>query len=71
MIISFDDNFLIGKLSDGSEHKLNLENIIKTINRKEYYLIYISKHQFIYVPKYAFKSDEDRKTFEEKIIMRS
>ncbi len=68
MIISFDDKFIFGKLSDGSENKLNMENIIKIRNRNKYYLLYISKHQFIYIPKIAFKSNSDRETFEKIVI---
>ena len=54
---------LIGKLSDGSESTIKKANFIKSIELKSYYLLYISKSQFVYIPKKAFINQDDEDFF--------
>lgn len=64
--ISFtiDKNFLNFKQEDGSEGKKNLDRIIKVVKTPNYYLLFVSKIQFLYFPSNAFKSSEDLEAFE-------
>jgi len=56
----FTDEFLFQYLEDGSEGKVNYENINKVVRREDYLLLYISQTQFFYVPAKSFASDEDK-----------
>ncbi|WP_242132977.1 YcxB family protein [Aestuariivivens marinum] len=62
MNLSFDDSFLYFKRED-SESKLNPKIIKKIISKSDYWLLYISKAQFIYIPKHIFNSNEDLESF--------
>jgi hypothetical protein len=45
------DDKIIGKLDDESTTEISIKNIIKVVNNKKYYLLYISQGQFLYIPK--------------------
>jgi hypothetical protein len=38
-------------------------NVVKTIERGQYFLVYISKAQFFYLPKYAFEGIRETEDF--------
>ncbi|MEW5820860.1 MAG: YcxB family protein [Cyanobacteriota bacterium] len=59
-----DENFISTSYEDGTGGKLNLSCVINIKKTKEYYLLYMSPTQFIYIPFDAFKSEEDRINFE-------
>lgn len=61
----FTDEFFFQYLEDGSEGKINYENINMVARRKDYFLLYISQTQFFYVPVKCFASDKDRAVFDE------
>ena len=65
--LELDDNFLLTYLYDGSADKYNINNVIDFIERKTYFLIYVSKDNFYYIPFTCFESDADRMEFK-KII---
>lgn len=52
---------------DGNESKLIPNSIQKAVSKKEYWLIYVSKGQFIYVPKNIFLSTDDYESFSQLI----
>jgi uncharacterized membrane protein len=52
-------------LEDGSLSELKLNTILEIQQFPDYYLIYISKHQFYYLPFNAFKSNDDHQAFQE------
>ena len=54
---------LTGKLNDGSEDVIKKENFIRTLELKKYYLLYISKSQFIFIPKEVFMDQKDKDWF--------
>jgi len=58
------DDFLYAYLNDGTEDKLNLENITKITATKKYYLIFMSKATFFYLPIDALVSEEDKNTLD-------
>ena len=60
-----DDKFIAYTMLDGSEGKMNFDTFIKIIKRPQYYLLYISNSQFIYIPVTCFKSEKDRQEFEQ------
>ena len=60
----FDEKFIAYTMPDGGEGKINWRTIIKTRKRPHYYLLYISRGQFIYVPVDCFKTEDDRLKFE-------
>ncbi|MDP2940897.1 MAG: hypothetical protein Q8N85_01380 [Candidatus Omnitrophota bacterium] len=56
-----NDEFIIGYLKDGSIDKINLSNIVKAMKMPKYYLLYISRTNFVYLPLECLQSEEDRK----------
>lgn len=60
----FDDNFFYSSSVDGTKSELAWTRILEVRKRKQEYLLYISAHQFIYIPFHAFTSEKDRKEFE-------
>jgi hypothetical protein len=54
---------LTGKLNDGSESVIKKENFIRTVELRNYYLLYISKSQFVCIPKEAFINQQDKDWF--------
>lgn len=59
---------LIGKLNDGSESVINKNHIIKVLELKNFFLLYISQKQFINIQKNSFKSESDKKWFESEFL---
>jgi hypothetical protein len=63
-----DNEKIIGNLSDGTSSTIMNNLFIKTIQLKKTYLLYISKTQFIYIPKDAFLTEQDKNWFEKEIV---
>jgi hypothetical protein len=57
------DDSLTGILSDGSVSIIKKDNFIKTVELRKYYLLYISKNQFVIFPKRAFINQQDKDWF--------
>lgn len=62
-LMIIDDNFIDTKLVNGNEGKYKVSNIVKVLEQKEYFLLYINKKEFLYVPKNVFNSQEDYQNF--------
>jgi hypothetical protein len=62
------EDSITGILTDGSKSIVKLDNIIKVTTLKKYYLLYISKSQFIYIPKNSFMNQQDQEWFTNEII---
>lgn len=60
--LSFDNEFMYLE-RNGNETKLNPNSIQKIISNTNYWMLYISKGQFIYIPKNIFYSNEDYNNF--------
>ena len=56
--LCFDTEFIYLK-RNGNETKLNPNSIQQVISNPKYWMLYISKGQFIYIPKNIFYSKED------------
>lgn len=62
MILS-DDGITVNA-SDGSQGNTNWDNVIKVTEVADVFLLYISKSIFYYLPKSAFKSENELNEFE-------
>lgn len=62
------ENKIIGNLSDGTVSEILVEHFVKTIEFKKSYLLYLSKIQFIYIPKDSFKNANEENWFKQNII---
>ncbi len=63
-----DNEKIIGNLNDGTSSTIMNNHFIKAIQLKKSYLLYISKTQFIYIPKNAFQTEQDKNWFEKEIV---
>lgn len=68
--LSMDENMIIAVDADGAKSEIPLSYVNRVVQRKAYWLLYIAKGQFIYIPRSAFSSDEDVSAFEEIISAR-
>ncbi|MDX5419008.1 MAG: YcxB family protein [Hymenobacteraceae bacterium] len=58
------DETMMTSSSEGNFHsEIPLKLILKAVERKSYWLLYIAKSQFLYIPKAVFTSPEDLATF--------
>ncbi|SFZ94562.1 YcxB-like protein [Flaviramulus basaltis] len=60
--LSFDNENIYLK-RNGNESKITSNSIQKVISNTKYWMLYISKGQFIYIPKNIFYSNEDYNKF--------
>ncbi len=60
-----DDDMIKTELSDKSKSEVKLKNIFKVLKYNKYYLLFISKQQFYYLPVDSFKSINDLKVFDD------
>ena len=51
-----DDEKITVYLQDGTINQVRFEHVINVIKRAQYYLLYISQSQFIYLPFHAFEN---------------
>ncbi len=57
-----EDHFFITDAS-GTENKIPYSRIIKVKESKTFWLLYLAKYNFIYVPKHIFFDEAERKQF--------
>ena len=66
--LTIDEN-KITSTSEGNLHnELPLHFILNVVERKTYWLLYIAKSQFLYLPKAAFPTAEDQAEFRRLIM---
>ena len=63
-----DNNMITGIMEDGTSQPIKTEHFIKVIQTSKYYLLYIAKSQFIYLPVDSFLNPNDKEWFENEII---
>lgn len=66
-VLTVDNSFLYFKDIVDNETKISVATFVKMTQTEDEYLLYLSQNNFSYIPKAAFKTDEDRQCFE-KII---
>ncbi|MEP3837583.1 MAG: YcxB family protein [Algibacter sp.] len=64
--LSFNNDYMFFK-REGNESKIIPNSIQKVISNNNYWLIYLSKGQFIYIPKNIFHNINDLETFSKLI----
>ena len=60
--LAFDETSMLFK-KNANEVKIPYKNITRLEDYEQYWLLYISKRNFIYVPKNIFYIEEDQQTF--------
>jgi hypothetical protein len=63
-----DSDKIVGITIDGSSTSFEVRHFLSVIKTSKYYLLYISKVDFLYFPTYSFKSIEDKEWFEREIV---
>lgn len=54
-----EEDQIIGYTEDGTESQIKLKHVVKTYKTKDFVMFYLSQATFIYLPKYAFKTEGD------------
>ena len=63
-----DSDQVIELMEDGTTSTIRNERFIKVMKTKKYYLLYIARNEYIYLPFSAFKCSTDRDWFEEEFV---
>lgn len=61
--LSFNRKVMIFEMLNGMKDEIPFDTLVDIKEQPEYWMLYIAKGQFIYVPKDAFRSEEDRSEF--------
>ena len=62
-----DTNQVIEVMEDGTSSTIKTERFIKMIKTSKYYLLYVARNEYIYLPLIAFESLADLAWFESEI----
>lgn len=62
-----DSDRIIEMMEDGTSSILKTDRFIKVMKTTRYYLLFVAKDEYIYLPFIAFKSLADREWFENEI----
>lgn len=65
-----DPDQVIEMMEDGTSSTIKTERFIKVLKTSTYYLLYVARNEYIYLPVCAFKSLSDREWFENEILNR-
>lgn len=61
---------IISHMGEISESTIDVKNFIKVFELKDLYLLYISKGQSLYFPKYVFETKEDENWFRNEVFLK-
>jgi len=59
---------IIEVMEDGTTSTIRTERFIKVMKTPKYYLLYVARNEYIYLPVSAFESLDDQEWFEEEIV---
>ena len=63
-----DSDQVVEKMEDGTFSTIKTERFIKVMTPGNYYLLYMAKNEYIYLPVSAFESLADQEWFESEIV---
>lgn len=63
-----DSDKIVGITVDGTSTSIEVRNFISVMKTSNYYLLYTTKTEYIYLPINSFKSTEDKEWFDREII---
>ena len=66
--MTFDAGMCHYVCEDGTEAKFPLTQISRVAVWRDYYLLYVTKHNYVPVPRGALASEDDRRRFEAEIV---
>lgn len=63
-----DTNQIVELMEDGTSSTIKTERFIKVMKTTRYYLLYVARNEYIYLPVSAFQSLADLEWFENEIV---
>jgi len=63
-----DADRIVETMEDGTSSIIKNERFIKVMKTSGYYLLYVARNEYVYLPVDAFESLSDREWFEDEII---
>lgn len=63
-----EPDIINGIMEDGTIQPLKTAHFIKVVQSSKYYLLYIAKSQFLYLPIDSFSNSNDKQWFENEIV---
>ena len=63
-----DTDQVVEMMEDGTSSTIKTERFIKVMKTQMYFLLYVARNEYIYLPVCAFQSLADREWFENEII---
>jgi len=65
-----DSDQVVELMEDGTSSTIKTERFIKVMKTPKYYLLYVARNEYVYLPVSAFQSLTDREWVEDEIINR-
>lgn len=59
---------IVELMEDGTSSTIKTERFIKVMKTARYYLLYVARNEYIYLPVSAFESSFDLEWFEDEIV---
>lgn len=63
-----DSDLIVEMMADGTSSTIKIERFIKVMKTTKYYLLFVAKNEYVYLPVEAFESQADREWFELEIV---
>ena len=63
-----DSDQVVELMEDGTSSTIKTERFIKVMKTPRYYLLYVARNEYIYLPVCSFQSLADREWFENEIV---
>ena len=63
-----DTDRIVETMEDGTSSIIKNERFIKVMKTTSYYLLYVARNEYVYLPVGAFESSADREWFEDAIV---
>ena len=68
---TISDGEITAHLNDGEEERFSIVRPTRVVRTKNYYLLFTTAIEFLYIPYDAFRSTGDREWFEKEIVSRA
>jgi hypothetical protein len=59
---------VVEMMEDGTSSTIRTERFIKVLKTPKFYLLYVARNEYVYLPVSAFQSLADREWFEDEVV---
>ncbi len=63
-----DSQQIVERMDDKTSSTIKTERFVRVMRTGKYYLLFVAKNEYLYIPFNAFETDSDREWFENEIV---